>query len=117
LEEGPKFLVEKGTFHGEKCTFLGERPKFPRETYFKNLFVIIIIIFLFLYVIATYHWKGFEESYNFVSGNALIKIHMQKLQSNKILNTFVPHGNLNFFILGDMIVPKKKRFNLFFGAT
>jgi hypothetical protein len=117
LEEGPKFLVEKGTFHGEKCTFLGERPKFPRETYFKNLFVIIIIIFLFLYVIATYHWKGFEESYNFVSGNASIKIHMQKLQSNKILNTFVPHGNLNFFILGDMIVPKKKRFNLFFGAT
>jgi len=55
LEEGPKFLMEKGTFHGEKCTFLGERPKFPRETYFKNLFVIAIIIFLFLYVIATYH--------------------------------------------------------------
>jgi hypothetical protein len=82
--------VEKGTFLREECTFLGERPKFPKKTYFLNLFAIIVISILFLYAIATYHWKSFEESYNFVSGNASIKIHMQKLCSNKILNTFVP---------------------------
>jgi hypothetical protein len=79
LEEGPKFLVEKGTFHGEECTFVGERPKFPWKHILKIFLQIIVIIFLFLYFIATYRWKGFEESYNFVSGNVSIKIHMQKL--------------------------------------
>jgi hypothetical protein len=57
----------------------------------------------------TYHWKGFEESYNFVSGNILIRIHMQKLQKNKILNSFVPWGNLSSFSPRDMIVPSGKK--------
>ncbi len=58
-----------------------------------------------LYMVVTYRWKVFKENYNFVSGNILIRIHMKKLQSNKILNTFVPWGNLSSFSLGDMIVP------------
>jgi hypothetical protein len=56
-------------------------------------------------MVVTYRWKVFKENYNFVSGNILIRIHMKKLQSNKILNTFVPWGNLSSFSLGDMIVP------------
>jgi hypothetical protein len=42
----------------------------------------------------TYHWKGFEENYNFVGGNTSIKVHIKTVQANKILNTFVPWGNL-----------------------
>jgi len=89
--------VEKGAFPWEQCIF-------PKETYVSNLFAIIIISILFSYNIATYRWKGFKESYN-NGGNISIKIHMQKLQSNKISNTFVPQGNLSSFSLGDMIVP------------
>jgi len=48
--------------------------------------------FFVCYKFATYHWKCLKEIYNFVIGNILIKIHMQKLWSNKILNTFVPQG-------------------------
>jgi hypothetical protein len=62
----------------------------PWETYVPNLFAIIVISFLFSYVIATYHWKGFEKNYNLVGGNISIKIHMQMLLLNKILNTFIP---------------------------
>jgi hypothetical protein len=53
--ERPKFPEEKGTFLGEQCIFPREMPKFPRETYVPNLFAIIVISFLFLCVIATYH--------------------------------------------------------------
>jgi hypothetical protein len=42
-------------------------------------FTIIIISCSFLYRLATYHWKGFEESYNFVVGSISIKAHMQKI--------------------------------------
>jgi hypothetical protein len=83
LWKGPKFPKEKGTFLEELCTFPKERPRFLRETYVSNLSTIIVISFLFLYVIVTYHWKGFEESYNFVGGNTSIIINMQKLQSKK----------------------------------
>lgn len=31
-----------------------------------NLLVIIVISYLFLYKLATYHWKGLKENYNFV---------------------------------------------------
>jgi hypothetical protein len=51
------------------------------ETYVSNLFT--IISFVFLYVIVTYHWKGFENNYNFINGNISIRIHIQKLRSNK----------------------------------
>jgi hypothetical protein len=60
-----------------------ERPKFLRETYVLNLFVIIVIFFFKIYSLAAYHWKGFKESYNFVVGNISIKIHMQKLRLKK----------------------------------
>jgi hypothetical protein len=53
--------------------------------------------------------KVFEESYNFVGGNISIRIYMQKLHSNKILNTFIPQGNLSSFSLGYMIVPQGKK--------
>ncbi len=76
LGKGPSFPKEKGTFLGEQCTFPKKRPKFHWETYVPNLFAITIISFLFSYVIATYHWKGFEKNYNFVGGNIPIKIHM-----------------------------------------
>jgi len=70
---------------------------------------VITIISCLKYVITTYHWNGFEESYNFVGGNISIKIYMQKLQSNKILNTFVPQGNKSSFSLGYMIVLQGKK--------
>jgi hypothetical protein len=73
------FLEEKGTFFKEQCTFFGKRPKFPKETCVSNIFAIIIIFCSFLCELATYHWKGCKESYNFIVGNIPIKIHMQKL--------------------------------------
>jgi len=104
-----------GTSFGEQCTFLQEKPKFPKETYVLNLFVITIMSFFKKYVIATYHWKGFKESYNFVGENISIKIYMQKSQSNKIFNKFIPQGKkkglscslgqLKLLFLGDMIIP------------
>jgi hypothetical protein len=74
----------------EQCTFPKETLQLFGKTYVPNIFVITIISFLFLYVIMTYHWKGFEKNYNFVGGNTSIKIHMKKLRTNKNLNTFVP---------------------------
>jgi hypothetical protein len=41
--------------------------------------------------------------------NTLIRIHIQKLWSNKISYTFVPWGNFNFFPPGNMIVPQGKK--------
>jgi hypothetical protein len=92
LGERPKFLGPKGTFPEERCIFLGERPKFPKKPYILNHFAITTISCLFIYSLTTYLWKGLEESYNFVIQNISIKIHMQKLQLNKILNTFVTRG-------------------------
>jgi hypothetical protein len=74
-------------------------------TYVLNIFAIIVISYLFLYSFVTHHWKGLKENYNFVVQNTSIRIHMQKLWSNKISNTFVSHNNLSSFSLGDMIVP------------
>jgi hypothetical protein len=58
-------------------------------------------------MLATYHWKGVHESYNFVLGSTSIRIHMKKLWSHKVLDTFVPRehgcfrGNLRpFFFRG-----------------
>jgi len=45
-----------------------------------RIFFIIIVMFFNIYTLATYHWKGLEENYNFVVENILIKIHMKKLQ-------------------------------------
>jgi hypothetical protein len=73
------FPEKKGTCFKEQCTFLGKRPKFNKETCVMNLFAIIIIFYSFLCKLATYYWKGCEESYNFVVGSIPIKIHMQKL--------------------------------------
>jgi hypothetical protein len=83
LREGPKFPWEKGTFPREQFTFPKERPKFPKETSVSNIFTVKIISFLFLCVIATYHWKDLEKNHNLVDGNISIKIYMQKLQSKK----------------------------------
>jgi hypothetical protein len=72
-----------------------------------NFFLLIIVIsYLFLYKLATYHWKGLEESCNFVIESISIRIHMQKLCSYKVSNThihqenmIVPYGNLGLFLL------------------
>jgi hypothetical protein len=73
-----KAQVSRGEGHlpWGQCISPKKRPKFHWETYVPNLFAITIISFLFSYVIATYHWKGFEKNYNFVGGNIPIKIHM-----------------------------------------
>jgi hypothetical protein len=44
------------------------------------------------------------ESYNFVVENTLTKIHIQKLGSNKMLDTLVSWNNLSFS--WDMIAPQ-----------
>jgi hypothetical protein len=72
-----KFLGENNTFPKKHCIFFRARFKFSREIYVPNFFAIVIV---------TFHWKGFEKSYNFISGITSIRIHMQKLWSNKILN-------------------------------
>jgi hypothetical protein len=54
-------------------------PKYPGETYIQNFLAITFISCLSLYRLATYHWKGFEERYNFVVEKNLIGTHMQKL--------------------------------------
>jgi hypothetical protein len=82
-----------------------KRPKFLKETYVSNFFVIVIISLLFLYSLAAYHWKGLKKIYNFVVGNISIKIHMQKLWLIFFNQTFIPKDNLNSFSLMDMIVP------------
>ncbi len=58
-----------------------------------KLFTITIISYLLLYKLTTY-WKALEGNYNFVVGNISIKIHIQKLCSHKVFNTFVPWGNM-----------------------
>jgi hypothetical protein len=93
----------------QQCNFLKEKPKFPMETYVSNIFVIIVISYFFIYSFATHHWKSLEESYNFVVRNTSMRIHMQKLRSNKISNTFVSHDDLSSFSSWDMIVPKGKK--------
>jgi hypothetical protein len=69
-------------FLGEKSTSPKERPKFLGGTYVPyvlKILAIIVISYLFLYRLVTYHWKGLEESYNFVVENILIKTQMKKL--------------------------------------
>jgi hypothetical protein len=77
---------------GNNVLSLGKRLKFLEKKYILNVFAITTISCLFLYRLATYHWKGLEVGYNFVVGNTSIKIHMKKLWLNKISDTFVPQG-------------------------
>jgi hypothetical protein len=59
-----------------------------------NFLTITVISYLFLYMLTTYYWKGFEESYNFVLENISIRTHMKKLCSHKVWNTFAPWRNM-----------------------
>jgi hypothetical protein len=52
------------------------------------------IIFVYIYMFLTYHWKGLEESYNFVIGSTSVRPHMKKLWSHKVFDTFFPWGNM-----------------------
>jgi hypothetical protein len=86
---------------------------------FKFFLSIIVISYLFLYKLATYHWKGFEESYKFVNGSISIKTHIQKLCSYKVSNTFIhrenmvaPWGNLGPFFLGGQVYAWGNNLNL-----
>jgi hypothetical protein len=85
-----------GKVFWENANFLRERLKFPNETFVSNIFAIKIISYLFLYKLATSHWKRLKETNNFVGGNTSIKIHMKKLSSHKVSNTFVPWGTCLF---------------------
>ncbi len=84
----------KCNFHEEQWTFLKERPKFLEETYVSNIFAIIIISCLFLYMLVTHHWKGFKEIYNFVIGSTLIKIIYKSCNHKKFRTHLFPkeHG-------------------------
>jgi F420-0:gamma-glutamyl ligase-like protein len=42
----------------EKSTSMGTMNFLVRETYVPNILAIIIISYLFLYRLVTYHWKG-----------------------------------------------------------
>ncbi len=65
---------------------------------------------MFLYAIATYHWKGFEYNYNFVGGNISIIINMQKLQSKKIIEHICSSWKLKLLSPRDMIVFQGKNY-------
>ncbi len=60
------FSKELGPFLGESTWFHKEGVLLPKELgpYLLNLLAIIIISFLYLYMLVTYHWKGVEENYN-----------------------------------------------------
>jgi hypothetical protein len=76
-----------------------------------QIFFIIIVMFLNIYSLATYHWKGLEKNYNFVVENILIKIHMKKLQSKKfkyicsLRNMPIPTSNLSHYSFRHMVAP------------
>jgi hypothetical protein len=59
-------------------------------TYVPNLFTTITISCLFLYSFVTCHWIHFEKKLNFAIEKISIKIHMKKLPTHKVLNTFAP---------------------------
>jgi hypothetical protein len=73
------FLDEKPISSRNNELPLGKGPRFPEETYVLKLLVIIIISYLFLYRLTTYHWKALEENYNFVVQSMSITTHMEKL--------------------------------------
>jgi hypothetical protein len=89
LGKGSSSLGEKGSFLEEQCIALGKGASFLGNNHVSNHFAITIISCLFSYMLA-YHWKGLEEGYKFVVGSISIKIHMKKLRSHKIFNTFIP---------------------------
>jgi hypothetical protein len=68
-------------FPRESTLFRGEGALLLRELrpYFLNLLTIIVIPFLFLYMLVTYHWKGLKENDNFVVGSISTKTHMEKI--------------------------------------
>jgi hypothetical protein len=84
LGKSPSSPRRRGTFLGEQCTLLLSSPR--KHIFQKNLQS--IISFLFLYAIATYCWKGSEESYNFVGGNISIKIHSKSYDQTKFQTLF-----------------------------
>jgi hypothetical protein len=53
----------------DTMNFPREKPKFPEETYVPNLLAFTIIFFL--YKLASFHWKGLKESYNFVGSTSI----------------------------------------------
>jgi hypothetical protein len=71
------FSLGTWLFPRKKDNFPRERPKFVGETYIPKTFAIRTIPCLLLYKLVTYHWKGLEESYNFVVGSILIKFYMK----------------------------------------
>jgi len=73
------FPKEKSTSLRTNELFFEERPKFFREKYVPIFLTIIIVSFLFLYKLAIYHCKGFNDNYNFVVENISIIIYVQKL--------------------------------------
>ncbi len=75
-------------FLGEQWISPRERPKFFRETYVPNLLAIIIISFIFLYRVVTYHWKSLEKSYIFCNW----KHFNQNLHTKVIFTQSFGHG-------------------------
>jgi hypothetical protein len=73
------FPKEKPTSLRNNELFLEEKLKFLEETYVPIFLTIVVISFLFSYKLAIYHYKGFNDNYNFVVENISIIIHMQKL--------------------------------------
>jgi hypothetical protein len=74
---------------GHDCS-LGKSLSSLGEHMFQNVYD----SYMSLYKHATYHWKGFKESHNFVVECTSIRTHMQNLCSCKVLDTFVPWGNM-----------------------
>jgi hypothetical protein len=85
------FFKEKAISPGNNELSLGKGLNSPRKHMFR-FFCNQTISCSFLYWLVTYHWKVLEEKYNFVAESISIRIHMKKLQSNKVSNIFVPWG-------------------------
>jgi hypothetical protein len=96
------FLKEKNNFLEEQCTFFN-------ETYVPNLFAITTISCLFLYRLATYHWKVWRKATTLklkvFQLKFVCKIYDQiKFQTHLFSgNIVVPSCNLSPWSLGDMV--------------
>jgi len=56
----------------------------------------------------SYHWRGFNENYNFVVESISIKIHIKKFQTHLFLNKMIAPRQHKSLILEHMVGPREQ---------
>jgi len=108
------FLKEKDNFLVDWWTFFNEAPKYSKETYVLNIFTTITISYSFLYMLATNHWKRFQEELLLCSWKTLQLEFIWKSYSHTkfwthwfLGNMVTLQANLNPCFLEHIVGPKK----------